>query len=199
MDFFVDENDRVDGIDKVTGKAKYFAEFHLPNLTYGVLVTSNVTKGKIVGIDAKAAKNAPGVLDVFSHLNRPAAPGYEQAGGSPMKIFYTDEVFFNGQPIALVVADTFERATYAATLVKVSYEKVAFNTDFLKSISDPNAKKLQGQPPYIRGTVDAYKTAEVKIEQIYTIMTSYSFLKTTCSVFYDFFINRSVDLFCLWS
>lgn len=169
MNFFIDENDRVDGIDKVTGKAKYFAEYQLPGLTYGVLVTSSITKGKITGIDTKAAKNAPGVLDVLSHLNKPVAPGYEQAGGSPMKIFYTDEIFFNGQPIALVVADTFERATYAASLVKVSYEKSAFNTDFVKSIQNPSAKKLQGQPPYVRGTADAYKTAEVKIEQIYTM------------------------------
>ncbi|RYF16679.1 MAG: xanthine dehydrogenase family protein molybdopterin-binding subunit, partial [Flavobacteriales bacterium] len=151
------------------GKAKYFAEFQLPGLTYGVLVTSTITKGKVTGIDAKAAKNAPGVLDVLSYLNKPTAPGYEQAGGSPMKVFYTDEVFFNGQPIALVVADTFERATYAATLVKVSYEKALFNTDFLKSISDPKAKKLQGQAPYVRGVADAYKTAEVKVEQTYTM------------------------------
>lgn len=167
MEFFVDENDRVDGVDKVTGKAKYFAEFKLPGLTYGVLVPSNITKGKITAIDTKAAKNAPGVIDVLSHLNKPAASGYEAGGGSPMKIFYTDEVFFNGQPVALVVADTFERATYAATLVKVSYEKAAFNTDFKKGIADAGATKKQGQTPYLRGTADAYKTAEVKVEQTY--------------------------------
>ena len=167
MEFFVDENDRVDGIEKVTGKARYFAEFKLPGLTYGVLVTSTITKGKITGIDTKAAKNAPGVLDVLSHLNKPAAAGYEAGGGSPMKIFYTDQVFFNGQPVALVVADTFERATYAATLVKVSYEKAAFNTDFKKSVTDVNVAKKQGQPPYVRGVADAYKTAEVKLEQTY--------------------------------
>lgn len=167
MNFFVDENDRVDGIEKVTGKAKYFAEFKLPGLTYGVLVPSTITKGKITAIDTKAAKNAPGVIDVLSHLNKPAAAGYEAGGGSPMKIFYTDEVFFNGQPVALVVADTFERATYAATLVKVSYEKTAFNTDFKKSIADAGATKKQGQAPYLRGVADAYKTAEVKVEQTY--------------------------------
>ncbi|MES2448392.1 MAG: xanthine dehydrogenase family protein molybdopterin-binding subunit [Bacteroidota bacterium] len=167
MDFFVDENDRVDGIEKVTGKAKYFAEFKLPGLTYGVLVPSTITKGKITAIDIKAAKNAPGVLDVLSHLNKPSAAGYEAGGGSPMKIFYTDEVFFNGQPVALVVADTFERATYAATLVKVTYDKAAFNTDFKKSIADASVAKKQGQPPYVRGVADAYKTAEVKIEQTY--------------------------------
>lgn len=165
--YFIDENDRVDGIEKVTGKAKYFAEFKLPGLTYGVLVTSTITKGKITAIDTKAAKNAPGVLDVLSHLNKPSAAGYEQQGGSPFKIFYTDQIFFNGQPIAIVVADTFERATYAATLVKVSYEKAAFNTDFKKSIADATAAKKLGQPAYVRGIADAYKTAEVKIEQTY--------------------------------
>ncbi|RZJ69328.1 MAG: hypothetical protein EOO47_24100, partial [Flavobacterium sp.] len=72
MDFFVDENDRVDGLEKVTGKAKYFAEFKLPGLTYGVLVPSTITKGKITTIDTKAAKSAPGVLDVLSHLNKPS-------------------------------------------------------------------------------------------------------------------------------
>jgi xanthine dehydrogenase YagR molybdenum-binding subunit len=167
-DLFVkDENDRVDGVEKVTGKATYFAEYQVPGLTYGVLVTSTITKGKITAIDSKAASNAPGVLGVLSHLNKPAVAGYEKAEGSPMKIFYTDQVFFNGQPIAMVVADTFERATFAASLVKVTYEKAAFNTDFEKSISDATVKKLQGQAPYLRGTADAYKTAEVKVEATY--------------------------------
>lgn len=165
----LDENDRVDGVDKVTGKAKYFAEYQIPGLTYGVLVTSTIAKGKITAIDSKAASNAPGVLGVLSHLNRPAVAGYEQAGGPQMKIFYTDQVFYDGQPIAIVVANTFERATHAASLVKVSYEKQAFNTDFEGSVKDSKAKKLQGQPPYLRGTADAYKTAEVKVEQVYTM------------------------------
>ena len=167
MGFFVDENDRVDGVAKVTGKAKYFAEYQVPGLTYGVLVTSTITKGKITGIDSKAATNAPGVLGVISHLNKPSVAGYEQPGGSPMKIFYTDQIFYNGQPIAIVVADTFERATYAASLVKITYTKENFNTDFEKSINDTTVKKLQGAAPYKRGVEDAYKTAEVQIEQQY--------------------------------
>jgi xanthine dehydrogenase YagR molybdenum-binding subunit len=167
MELFVDENDRVDGVAKVTGRAKYFAEYQVPGLTYGVLVTSTIAKGKITAVDSKAATNAPGVLAVVSHLNKPSVPGYEQEGGSPMKIFYTDKIFFNGQPVALVVADTFERATYAASLVKVSYAKEAHNTDFEKSIGDSAVKKLQGQAPYKRGIEDAYKTAEVQVEQKY--------------------------------
>ncbi|RZK67329.1 MAG: xanthine dehydrogenase family protein molybdopterin-binding subunit, partial [Pedobacter sp.] len=162
-----DENDRVDGVYKVTGKAKYFAEYELPGLTYGVLVTSTVTKGKITTLDTKAAEKAPGVLAVISHLNKPSAPGYEQEGGSPFKICYTDKIFFNGQPIAIVVANTFERATYAASLVKATYAKEDFNTDFEKAIADSKAKKLQGQPDYKRGVENAYKTAEVKIEAKY--------------------------------
>jgi xanthine dehydrogenase YagR molybdenum-binding subunit len=162
-----DENDRVDGIFKVTGKAKYFAEYALPGLTYGVLVTSTITKGKITTLNTKAAEKAPGVMAVLSHLNKPSAPGYEQDGGSPLKIFYTDKIFYNGQPIAMVVANTFERATYAASLVEATYTKEQFNTDFDKAVADAKAKKLQGQPDYKRGVEDAYKTAEVKIEEKY--------------------------------
>ncbi|RZK42327.1 MAG: xanthine dehydrogenase family protein molybdopterin-binding subunit [Pedobacter sp.] len=167
MELFVDENDRVDGVEKVTGKAKFFAEFQLPGLTYGVLVTSTITKGKITGIDDKAAIKAPGVLGVVSHLNKPEVEGYKQEGGSPMKIFHTDKIFFNGQPVALVVADTFERATFAATLVKVSYTAENHNTDFEKSVKDESVKKRQGQAPYKRGIENAYKTSEVQIEQEY--------------------------------
>lgn len=164
-----DENDRVDGFLKVTGGAKYFAEYELPGLTYGVLVTSTITKGKIVSLDTKAAERAPGVISVLSHLNKPSAPAYEQEGGSQMKIFYTDKVFYNGQPIAIVVANTFERATYAASLVKATYAKEEFNTNLDNALKNPKAKKLQGQPDYKRGTENAYKTAEVKIEQQYIL------------------------------
>jgi xanthine dehydrogenase YagR molybdenum-binding subunit len=164
-----DDNDRVDGVLKVTGKAKYFAEYELPGLTYGVLVTSTITKGKITSLDTKAAEKAPGVISVVSHLNKPAAAGYEQQTGQAMRIFYTDKIFFNGQPIAIVVANTFERATHAASLVKVNYEKENFNTDFEKAINDASAKKLQGQPNYKRGIENAYKTAEVSIEANYTL------------------------------
>ena len=162
-----DANDRVDGVYKVTGKAKYFAEYDLPGITYAALVTSNITKGKITALDTKAAEKAPGVIAVLSHLNKPSAPGYEQEGGSPMKIFYTDKIFYNGQPIAIVVANTFERATHAASLVKATYAKEDFNTDFEKAVIDPKAKKLQGQPDYKRGLENAYQTAEVKIEAKY--------------------------------
>ena len=164
-----DDNDRVDGIDKVTGKAKYFAEYKVPGTTYGVLVTSSITKGSISSLDTSFAMKAPGVLGVLSHLNKPSVPGYEQAGGPVMKIFYSNKIYFNGQPIALIVADTFERATYAATLVKATYSKEEFHTDFEQRLKDESAKKTIGQPDYKRGVENAYQTAEVKLEETYTI------------------------------
>src|SRR5438094_8839094 len=132
-----DPIDRVDGIAKVTGAAKYFAEFQIPGLTYGVLVTSTITKGRIKSLDTRAAERATGVLGIISHLNAPAVPGYQTGnnpskppiGGQPYRIFNSDHIYFNGQPIAIVVADTLERAQYAASLVKAQYEKETHQTD----------------------------------------------------------------------
>lgn len=70
-------DDRVDGRDKVTGKARYAAEHIIPGMTYGVLVGSTIAKGSIRQLDTKAAAAAPGVLGVFSHLNTIRVPGFE--------------------------------------------------------------------------------------------------------------------------
>jgi xanthine dehydrogenase YagR molybdenum-binding subunit len=71
-----DPLDRVDGRLKVTGAAKYAAEYALDNIKYAVLVSSPVAKGRIQSIDAKLASNAPGVISVISHLNAIRPPGY---------------------------------------------------------------------------------------------------------------------------
>ena len=71
-----EELDRVDGKAKVTGQAKYAAEYELSNMTYGVIVGSNITKGTIAAIDTKAAETSPGVLAVITHLNVSRPPGY---------------------------------------------------------------------------------------------------------------------------
>jgi xanthine dehydrogenase YagR molybdenum-binding subunit len=120
---------RVEGREKVTGKAKYAAEFALPGLTYGVLATSPIAKGKIQSIDTTAAAREPGVLAVLTHQNLPklAKTPNDAAGkkdtGAPMGFLPLtgDEIFYAAQPVALVVADTLEHATHAATLVKVNY------------------------------------------------------------------------------
>ena len=170
------ELDRVDGIAKVTGTATYAAEHQLPNMSYGVLVASTVTRGRIKNLDTKAAERSPGVLAVLSHLNRPVVPGFEPVDkkNNPsakdwdgLKIFYGDEILFNGQPIALVVADSFERAVYAASLVKAQYTKEEHQTDFDQNKTKATAPK--GRPSaYKRGEADAYKTAPVQVEAEYS-------------------------------
>lgn len=169
--------DRVDGKAKVTGSAKYSAEYDLPGLTYGVLATSNITKGTIAAIDTKGAENAPGVLAVITHLNAPKVPGYDEgtnpakggAGGKGLKIFNDNIIRFNGQPIALVIADTFERATYAASLIKAQYKKESPHTDLAEAMK--NDKPLQGDryKENTRGDKEAWKTASVKVEATYTM------------------------------
>ena len=80
---FIDGPDRVDGKAKVTGAAKFSAEYELANLAYAVLVGSTVAKGSIKAIDSKNAERAPGVLGVISHFNTIKVPGYD-AGSNPV-------------------------------------------------------------------------------------------------------------------
>jgi len=166
---------RVDGKLKVTGGAKYFAEFDLPGLVYAVLACSTITRGNISNIDTKAAEKAPGVLGVFTHLNMPPVPGWDTppnnnnlpAGKQRYRIFGSDQILFNGQPIALVVADSLERAQHAASLVKASYKTEIFQTDL--EAGQSKAVALQRAADYKRGEEDAYKQAPVSIETKYTM------------------------------
>jgi len=166
--------DRVDGRLKVTGAATYSAEFNLPSLTYAVLVSGTIASGTITAIDTKAAEQAPGVLTVITHLNAPQLAGYQANaittnGKSNYRVFGGDRIFFNGQPVAIVVADTFERATYAASLVKTTYQKDEHKTSLEDNLA--NGISPSRGKDYQRGAVDAYKTAPVKIEQSYMLPT----------------------------
>ncbi|MEI9809398.1 MAG: xanthine dehydrogenase family protein molybdopterin-binding subunit [Bacteroidota bacterium] len=170
--------DRVDGVQKVTGTAKYSAEYDFPGLVYGILATSTITKGSITAMDTKAAENAPGVLAVITHLNCPDVPGYklppDQASLAPAlrkgyRVFADNAVRFNGQPIALVIADTYERAVYAASLVKATYTEEKFNTALDAAIR--NGQPLEGNAfkDYVRGEANAWKNAEVKVQAEYSM------------------------------
>ena len=176
-----DRMNRVDGRAKVTGAATYSAEYQLPNLVYAFLITSSIAKGHIQSIDAKSAERAPGVLAVISHLNAIKVPGNADnehptepsTAGQPLRVFYDNKVYSNGQPIAMVVADTLERAQYAAGLVKIKYDQDKHQTDFeanmKRAVLPMQAKKDKKSPlaDYDRGQVDGYKSAPVKIEAEY--------------------------------
>lgn len=117
---------RVDGRLKVTGAAKYAAEFPQEGLVYAVIVGSTVPSGTISKVDASAAEKAPGVLAVLSPEQPPKLGGDPAQRQSPLEpmvhLLQNRRVDYFGQPVAVVVADTFERATHAAALVKVQYQ-----------------------------------------------------------------------------
>lgn len=132
---------RIDGRDKVTGVARYAAEFGAPDLAHGSVVTSSIAKGRIKQIDTARAVDVEGVLAVLTHQNRPAMADSDEAykddvapeKGSPYRPLYDDHVRFSGQPAALVVAEDFETATYAASLVDVTYDEEPYVTDFAQA------------------------------------------------------------------
>jgi xanthine dehydrogenase YagR molybdenum-binding subunit len=157
---------RIDGRLKVTGSIKYAAEYNFPGLVYGAIVASTIAKGRITDVDSKEAQNAPGVLKVISHLNAPDIPGYKESEHRALNPFTSNEVFFNGQPIVLVIADTFERAKHAASLIKVKYQQDDHQTDLEANLA--KATKPSGDDDdYSRGTPNAYRSAQVKIEAEY--------------------------------
>src|SRR5690606_33651024 len=122
---------RIDGVAKVTGAAKYAAEFARPDLAYGAIVQSTIAKGRIVAIDTAAAERAPGVLAVITHENAPKLPYQRQHPtppvdpeiGAQLPMLQDDLVRHNGQYVALVVANTLEQATHAADLVRIAYDE----------------------------------------------------------------------------
>ena len=152
--------DRVDGVLKVTGQARYAAEFPEDGLLHGSVVSSSIAKGRVTRIDASKALALPGVVDVIHHLNRPTIASYDDAfadadaaDGSPFRPLYNDRVLYSGQPLALVVADNLELARHAGSLVEIEYDRDAFETDLLTQ--QERAHPSPQTPPAPRGNFQA--------------------------------------------
>ncbi|GJD50192.1 Aldehyde oxidoreductase molybdenum-binding subunit PaoC [Methylobacterium crusticola] len=170
---------RVDGPAKVTGAAKYAAEYTAPDLAYGVVVSSAITKGRITAIDAAAAQAVPGVIKVLTHENRPRTAWLDYnyrdqvaPPGSPFRALGGPEIVYGGQPVALVVAESFELARYGASLVRVTYAEDVPNTDLEKNREAAYVppKKRSGikPPPDPRGDAEgALERAPVRVRQSY--------------------------------
>ena len=170
-----DSISRVDGPVKVTGEARYAAEHSAPDMAYGVVVNSTIAKGRISALHLDEARAVPGVLDILSHLHRPKTRKLDlfykdmtAPSGSPFKPFYSDGVLYSGQPVALVLAETFEAARYAASLVQVAYHEEPHQTGLLANLHrshQPSRLKAGfSPPPKPTGDADAaYEAAPVRI------------------------------------
>jgi len=170
---------RVDGRAKVTGEAKYAGEFKAPDLAYGFVIESTVPKGRITHIDAGEALRVEGVIDVLTHKNRPRMAGTDKAWkddvapeeGSPFRPLYGDSIKFSGQPIALVLAEEWEIARYAASLVRIEYEEQAFVTDLYQQRDQAFAVAKPDKPHGDAGR--AFMAAAVRHEAEYFIPTEH--------------------------
>ncbi|HSK74227.1 MAG TPA: xanthine dehydrogenase family protein molybdopterin-binding subunit [Pyrinomonadaceae bacterium] len=160
MKYIGKEMSRVDGVAKVTGQAKYAYEFQVKDVAYGFIVQSEIAKGAIKSIDTSEAGKQSGVIKIFTHLNSVKS----QAKGNAFAALQTEKIVFSGQPIALVVAETFEQARFAARLVKATYAEEKSLTDTMK------AQPVAARGPKPRGNpAESFKNSPVKIEAEYTI------------------------------
>ena len=171
---------RVDGRAKVTGAAKYAGEYNTQGLAHAAVVTSCIAKGRIKRIDASEALRVKGVFDVLTHENRPRMAKSDEAykdevapDGSPFRPLSDNEIRFNNQPIALVVAEEWEIARFAASLVRVEYKQEAHVTDLHQQRDaavplKPEATPLS--PPKARGKArQAFAAAKVRHEAEYYV------------------------------
>lgn len=169
---------RVDGRLKVTGGARFSAEMPIANVAYAVMVTSTIARGRITHMDASAAERAPGVLAVLTPSNAPKLPNGSRAALEPpagrvLSLMQDDLVHYNGQPIGLVVADTLEHATSAASLVGATY--AALRPELDMATAPPGSTTGSGKPPgqepvaTTRGNVrEGLAQAAVRVDHTYT-------------------------------
>jgi len=121
---------RHDGVDKVTGRAKYGADIQLSGLIYGVVLRSPYAHARIKSIDVSQAKALPGVRAVVTHkdLREPGSRIVELGEGAvnlkhlSNNILAADKVLYRGHAVAAVAADSVHIAEQAAALIKVNYE-----------------------------------------------------------------------------
>ena len=164
---------RIDGPAKVTGAARYAAEFDVAHLAHAAMVASTIPKGRITAIDTTDAERADGVLKVLTHVNAPRLPyepfqSDEDPPGRKLRVLQEADVLFNGQPVAVVVAETLAQARLAASLVRVTYEPADAATTFTRV--EPRKPSEDSEEPSVtqRGAaVRALARAPVTVDATY--------------------------------
>ena len=172
---------RVDGRAKVTGAARYAAEYTAPGLLHGVVASSAIARGRVTRIDSAAAAAVPGVVHIFTHENRPRVAWFDHKyqdavapPGKPFRPLYDAEIQYSGQPVALVVAEDFATADYAASLLRIEYQTDGHETDLMvarEQAYDPPTKR-DGIPPAPdpRGNpAGALSSSPAQVAQEYTL------------------------------
>ncbi len=188
---------RVDGRLKVTGTARFTAEHHPDSLVHGVVIGSAIARGRVISITTSEAEALPGVVVVITHASAPKLKPlpdkvqgiqYSGEGGLiemllPMQ---ADRIHYAGQAIALVVAESFEQATYAATLVRITYDEETPELDVDTATRRSKPDSYCGMEPLQLSTgnpAKAFDDAEVRLELEYeTPVHTHSAIETLATV-----------------
>ena len=182
---------RVDGPSKVAGRARYTAEVPVDGIVHAVMVQSTIARGTIVQVDTSTASRVAGVLAIMTHENTPKLESLQKwereggkgggAGGSGdgrptgrvLSLLQDNLVHYNGQPIAVVVAESLETALHAASLVRLTYREDVPTVDMPAALASayPYAQKVLGREPPTthRGDLQAgLAAADARVDAVYT-------------------------------
>lgn len=178
MDLIGAPLDRVDGRLKVSGAAKYAAEYSLPNLAHAHVVQSSIARGRIREIDTSAAISIPGVLDVITHRNAPKLYPIQSnpssRPGQTYLVLQDDQIRYYGQHIAIVVAESVEQAQHGAESMRIEYFEEEADTDLIhahnqifkpKRITTINAPPVDSSRGDVRGGL---RQASAKLDLTFT-------------------------------
>ena len=174
-------HDRVDGLDKVTGRATYTADHTPERMAHAVLVGSTIAKGRVTGIDLSEAADCSGVIFILTHENTPKRKqtatfatlrGPLSASGTSVPVLNTDRIEWRGQPVAVVVAETLEQAREAANWLRVSYVEEEDAKFCLASARDeaftPSNTGFEESETHVGDADAALSRAGRRVDHLYT-------------------------------
>lgn len=169
-------HNRVEGPLKVTGAADYVGDIPIAGVVHGRLIQSTIPKGHVTKIDTAAAEAVPGFIGVLTHTSMPKLSPVQlfPAGGAGQRLLplQDDTIYYNGQHIGLLVAETLEAVEQAAGLVKVTYAEdtgaVTAMRDAMSQAYPPH--DILGAPPdsLLANADTAFAEAKIKVDHVYT-------------------------------
>jgi len=167
---------RIDGVAKVTGAARYAADEPVTNPAYAYLVVSTIARGRISGFNLAAAQAVPGVIDILTYQNVggqvATTPGPD--GGPTTTTLDNDRVWYAGQIVGLVLADSFEAAREAAHKVEVAYAPEPSSATFgTAGLNTEPQKPKKGPNPKKGDAAKAFASAPVKVDAKYSTPTQH--------------------------
>ena len=182
---------KVDGLELVTGQAKFSGDYRFPGMVYGAVKRAGLPAGRITKIDVEPARKVPGVVDVLTAKD---IPGPNLIGVLPpfdQPLLAADEIRYAGESVVLVVAETAAAARRAADAVSLSIEPVEPILTLDQALA-PDARKIHENgnvtlsKKLIKGEVKpAFESADVVVERTYeTSFQEHGYLEpeTVCAI-----------------